>query len=272
MSLIKLRFADRDFVLDDAGGSDLVAKQMQQGFYEAPLPMLTMAIVARTPGLFLDVGANNGLYSVLAGITRPDVRIVAFEPYPPALEILKANVSANALSNRVDIRPIALSDNEGLAVLYLPDQGHGLLETSSSLEPNFRSVNQGTVEAKKERLDAIELSDTIGLIKADIEGHEHAFLEGARKTISRDRPFIFIEVLPPNPQHAVQITNFIHELGYIDFRLRPEAAIYSDNVEHDPLAWNHALVPKDRMDLFAQACEAHNLQLAGLSLLEDPIK
>ena len=35
MGLYKLRFADRDFVLDDFDGADLVAKQMQQGFYEA---------------------------------------------------------------------------------------------------------------------------------------------------------------------------------------------------------------------------------------------
>ena len=56
MGLISLRFADRDFFLDDLDGSDLVAKQMQQGFYEAPLPMLTMAIIVRNPGIFLDVG------------------------------------------------------------------------------------------------------------------------------------------------------------------------------------------------------------------------
>ena len=103
MGLISLRFADRDFFLDDLDGSDLVAKQMQQGFYEAPLPMLTMAIIVRNLGMFLDVGANNGLYSVLAGISRPDVKIIAFEPYPPALEVLKRNVSANGLLDRVDI-------------------------------------------------------------------------------------------------------------------------------------------------------------------------
>ncbi|ACK51656.1 methyltransferase FkbM family [Methylocella silvestris BL2] len=261
MALLKLRFAERDFVLDDCDGADLVARQMQQGFYEAPLPMLTMAIIARNQGLFLDVGANDGLYSVLAGITRPDARIVAFEPYPPALDILKINVAANGLSDRVDIRPIALSDSEGLAVLYMPDQRHGLLETSSTLERNFRPNDQKTLEATKAQLDNVELPGSVGLIKADIEGHELAFLEGARKTIARDRPFVFIEVLPPNPHHMVGLTKFIQQMGYMDFCLRKEVAIYSENVAHDPLAWNHALVPRDRLDLFKQACEAHHLRL-----------
>jgi FkbM family methyltransferase len=262
MSLLKLRFADRDFVLDDADGTDLVAKQMQQGFYEAPLPMLTMAMVARIPGLFLDVGANNGLYSVLAGITRPDVKVVAFEPFPPALEILKKNISANGLSDRVDVRPLALSDSEGSAKLYLPDRLHGLLETSCSLEPGFRPHNRTLDgEISKSLLDAIELPARIGLIKADIEGHELAFLEGARKTIAHDRPFIFVEVLPPNPQNMEGLTKFIQQMGYMDFQLRKEVAIYSETVEHDPLAWNHALVPRDRVATFEQACGAHHLSL-----------
>lgn len=260
MGIIKLRFADRDFVLDDLDGSDLVAKQMQQGSYEAPLPMLTMAIMARSPGLFLDVGANDGLYSVLAGITSPSTRIVAFEPYPPVLEVFKTNVKANGLSGRVDIRQIALSDSKDSATLYLPDQQHGLLETSCSLEADFKPQHQ-TIEVQKDKLDNIELPGPISLIKADIEGHELAFLEGARKTIARDRPFIFVEVLPSKAEKLSGLTTFIQQMGYMDFCLRKEVAIYADSVAHDPLAWNHAFIPRDRLGLFRQACEAHEIKL-----------
>lgn len=260
MGLISLRFADRDFFLDDLDGSDLVAKEMQQGSYEAPLPILMMAIIARNPGLFLDVGANNGLYSVLAGITTPDTRIVAFEPYPPVLEILKSNMRANNLSDRVDVRSIALSDSKGSAPLYLPDQAHGLLETSCSLEPGFKPFHQ-SIQIEKDTLDNIALPEFISLIKADIEGHELAFLRGAKNTIRRDRPFIFAEVLPANPTVLAELTIFIQQIGYIDFRLRKEVAIQSDNVEHDPLAWNHAFIPRDRLIGFRQACEAHQFAL-----------
>ena len=260
MGLINLRFADRDFVLEDLDGADLVAKQMQEGSYEAPLPMLTMAIMARSPGLFLDVGANNGLYSVLAGITTPSTKIVAFEPYPPVLEILKINVRANCLSDRIGIYPIALGDSKGLATLYLPDQAHGLLETSCSLEAEFKAPHQ-TIEVQKDCLDNIELPGPISLIKADIEGHELAFLEGARKTIARDRPYVFVEVLPSKPEKLSGLTTFVQQMGYLDFCLRKEVAINSDSVAHDPLAWNHAFVPRDRLPLFEKACGAHHLRL-----------
>ncbi len=261
MSVIRLRFADRDFVLDDLNGSDLVAVEMQRGSYEAPLPMLTMAIMARSAGSFLDIGANNGLYSVLAGITAPTTKIIAFEPYPPVLEILKRNIQANDLSARVDIRPIALSDSKGSATLYLPDQGHGLLETSCSLEADFKPLHR-TIEIEKDTLDNIELLGPVSLIKADIEGHELSFLEGARQTIARDRPFVFVEVLPARPEKLAGLTTFTQQMGYLDFCLRKEAAICSEAVAHDPLAWNHAFVPRDRVALFKEACEAHHVRLA----------
>jgi hypothetical protein len=42
---------------------------------------------------------------------------------------------------------------------------------------------------------------------------------------------------------------FTQKAGYIDFRLRKEVAISSENGENDPLAWNHAFVPKDQIGL-----------------------
>ncbi len=54
---------------------------------------------------------------------------------------------------------------------------------------------------------------------------------------------------------SVEATAFTQKVGYIDFRL--EVAIFSENVEHDPLAWNHAFVPRDRIELFEQACSVN---------------
>lgn len=260
MGLISIRFADRSFVLDDADGTDLVARTMQQGAYEAPLPMVLMALVARTPGLFLDVGANNGLYSVLAGITRPDATVLAFEPYAPVLAVLESNVQANGLGDRVKIHPVALSDSEGTAILYLPDQGHGLVETSCSLEPGFKP-GCDSLQVEKRMLDSIELAGSVDLIKADIEGHELAFMKGARNTITRDRPIIFAEVLQISPEVSAEFTQLLQQIGYIDFALRKEVAILCDAVAHDPLAWNHAFVPRDRLEVFKAACDTHCVAL-----------
>jgi hypothetical protein len=49
--------------------------------------------------------------------------------------------------------------------------------------------------------------------------------------------------------------------GLYRFRLRKEVAISSENVEHDPLAWNRAFVPRDQIELFEQECSGHQIKL-----------
>ncbi len=49
--------------------------------------------------VFLDVGANLGYFSVLAGVRARSGRVVAFEPSPDSLRSLRANVALNSLSN-----------------------------------------------------------------------------------------------------------------------------------------------------------------------------
>ena len=258
---LKISFAGREFSLDAVNGSDAVAIQMQQGIYEAPLPMLTMAIAARTRGLFIDVGANNGLYSILAAVARPGLMGVAFEPYPPVLDILRTNIALNALNTQIRVVECALSDFQGEAALFLPDQAHGLLETSCSLEANFKPGSSEVLKVPIRRLDDVELEDKVALIKVDIEGHEAAFLRGAKMVIQRDRPFIFAEMLPNAADSFYEMTVMMREMDYLSFRLRPDAAILSNYIRYDPLAWNYALIPEDRMPLFRKACFAHQLEI-----------
>lgn len=260
MGFANINFAGREIYLNDLDGADQVAREMQFGLYEAPLPILTLAILVRNPGLFLDVGANNGLYTILAAKALPTSRVVSFEPYPAAVEVFKRNIDANGIADRVDLRQVALSDDEGAATLYLPDQSHGLLETSCSLEADFK-LSSEKLEIARTRLDALHIEEPISLIKADIEGHEYAFLNGARETIGRSRPFIFVETLLASQNKFPLLTQFAAQFGYLIFRLRKEAAILTDFVQFDPLAWNQALVPNEKCDLFRHACYTHQIEV-----------
>lgn len=259
-SALEIEFAGRRFLLQAVGGSDSVAGQMQQGHYEAPLPLLTMAILCRSRGLFLDVGANNGLYSVLAAKARPDVEVVAFEPYPPVLEVLRSNLRINGIEDRVTITEAALSDANGTATLFLPDESHGLLETSCSLEPDFKPFHR-SLDVPTLRLDDLVLSDRVALIKVDIEGHEAAFLRGAAGLLERDRPIVFAEMLPVAEPNFYAISKMMRELDYLFFRLRSCAAIHAEFITHDPLAWNYGLVPRDKMSTFIESCATHLVEV-----------
>ena len=258
MSFITIDFAGHAFRMDASDDMDLVARQIASGSYEAPLPFLMMATLLRTEGLFVDVGANTGVYSVMAGTVAPDRRIIAFEPLPPVVEILKRNLAANDLTGRVTLVEAALSEHAGTAALHLPDPGHGLVETSATLEPGFQRTHSA-IEVPVKRFDDLAITDTIAVIKVDIEGHEHAFLRGARETILRHRPIVFAEVVRPARRSAIGA--FLHDVGYVDFRLRPDMAIHDGEVLFDDAAWNHALVPSERLAKFKEACDACNLPM-----------
>lgn len=258
MTAIRVTFAGRSFNLDTSNDADLVAKQIATGSYEAPLPMVMMATLLRVEGIFLDVGANTGVYSVMAGAVVPDRQIVAFEPLPHVIEILKRNLVLNHLEDRVTLHEVALSSTSGTATFYLPHPGHGLVETSATLEPNFQK-SHSTIDIPVQRFDDVGIQETIGVIKVDIEGHEYAFLRGARETILRDRPIIFAEVVAPSKRAA--ISAFLHGIDYLDFRLRPDMAIHDGEVLFDDSAWNHALVPAERLATFKTVCDACNLPM-----------
>jgi FkbM family methyltransferase len=256
MTTIRIEFAGRHFFLESADGRDQVARDMASGAYEAPLPMLTLATLLCVDGAFVDVGANSGLYSILAGLI-PNRRVEAFEPLQAALEAFRHNLVLNQMIDRVVIHEVALSDRRGSATLHIPDPSHGMLQTSASLQPDFLPAHS-MVDVSVRCLDEFEFG-RVGLIKVDIEGHEHAFLGGAKSTIMRDRPIIFAEVL--HLAKRDRIGAFLHDVDYMDFRLRPGMAIHDDEVIFDLLAWNHAFVPIERLPKFKEICEATGLEL-----------
>ena len=258
MSLIDVTFAGKTFKVEAANGMDQVARQMQAGSYELPLPFVMMATLLRVEGAFVDVGANTGLYSVLAGTLAPSRDIVSFEPHPEIAAAFMNNLAANNLADRVTVHQVALSDSAGTLDLYMPDQGHGLIETSASLERDFQ-LAASSIQVPVKRLDDLDLPGPVAVIKVDIEGHEHAFLRGALHLARRDRPFIFVEVLQAARRNL--LGQFLRDASYIDFRLRPDMAIHDGDVLFDNAAWNHAFVPVERLTRFKEACDSCNLSV-----------
>lgn len=258
MTVSELTFAGKTLRLDFLDGADQSVRDLANGSYEAPLPMLMMATLVRSTGAFIDVGANSGVYSVLAGVIAPNRQILAFEPLPSAIETIERNIKENNLTGSVRLHKVALSNRTGRAPLHLPDPAHGLLETSASLEAAFKKIHRIT-EVELCKLDDLDIPFEVGLIKVDIEGHEHAFLEGAMDTIRRNRPIIFCEVL--SVARLTAMTNFIRAMSYIDFRLRPDLAINDGPVMFDNAAWNHAFIPEEKMQIFKDASDSCGVTL-----------
>jgi FkbM family methyltransferase len=89
---------------------------------------------------------------------------------------------------------IALSDREGEALLRIPRGARGYSNQGASLaEARVAGRPFATLAVAARPLDALGLGP-VGLIKIDVEGHELAVIEGARRTLARDRPALVVEI------------------------------------------------------------------------------
>jgi FkbM family methyltransferase len=126
---------------------------------------------------FVDIGANLGWYSLLAGRHQPaTVRILAFEPDPDTFGLLGENILLNGLE-RIDARRLALSDEPGRRVLFRYSEKntgrHSLLPINECGEVEVETTTLSRFVAD----EAIDPA-CIGLVKIDVEGYEPVVLRG----------------------------------------------------------------------------------------------
>jgi FkbM family methyltransferase len=153
---------------------------------------------ALKPGMvFVDVGANDGLYSLFAS-RRVGRRgsVLAFEPSRREFRRLKENIRINRLAN-VRGFPVALYNSSGKKNLRIADGEHAGQNTLGSFL--FASVSTCRIEKVVIRtLDDIAAEETpprIDWIKIDAEGAECAILEGAANVLRTYRPNLMMEAM-----------------------------------------------------------------------------
>ena len=192
------------------------------GRYERDqLDTLTAAMLRHGCDIFLDVGANIGLYSLIVATRRLAGRVIAFEPDARSLGALQANLLINHLADNVEVRPIALSDHDG-AVRFTPDPG-----TSSC---RSRVSADGSLSVSCAKLDALLPTSGKRLFcKIDVEGHELSVVDGMRHVLEHNRCFLQIESFAAN---LPALDKVLHKVGYRQ-RHQIDHDHYYDNFSSD---------------------------------------
>lgn len=157
----------------------------------------------------LDIGANLGLFAYF--LARLSPRVYAFEPNPFPLRLLRYVADAN-----VEVAPTAITDRTGDVELIIPRGRKGWSSNGASLE-DHGSGRSLRITAQGARLDDLHLPP-VGFVKIDVEGHELAVLRGARETLARDRPNIYIENEHTHAgAGAVEVFKHLDNAGYRGF-------------------------------------------------------
>jgi len=135
--------------------------------------------------IFVDVGANNGYYSLLASkLVGKDGLVYAVEPDPNNFKKLKDNIKLNKTKNIIPLQ-IAASDRSGWAYLNISEIENG---QNSLVDIPLSKVK---TKVKVEKLD--DLIKKADIIKIDVEGYEKKVLLGARKLLNKSIQRVIFE-------------------------------------------------------------------------------
>ena len=174
----------------------------------------------------IDAGANIGcLTMAMARKVGGQGCIHAFEPRPALFALLQANLALNRLDN-VSAHRAALGERSGRQAIAPLDTRRPGNFGEAALRP---AGHGDTVTVTT--IDRLALS-ACRLIKADVQGMERALLLGARATIDRCRPLLYLE--NDLREHSRALLELLLGLGYRAYWHLPALAV-ADNFRGAPL-------------------------------------
>ena len=237
----------REPIFLNAAGVDPIASLLYwrglDGWEPETLPVFLRLV---TPGAtIVDVGANTGLFTLLASRRDGAVTVHAIEPVPRVFDLLTSNVRRNDAANVV-CHQLALSDRQGTVTMYVPRED---LPIMASMLPDWRADSEA-VEVTTRTLDefAGALGLAIDVLKIDTEGTESLVLSGGLRTLATQRPFVICEVLAAG-ETADDLTALMAGVDYDMFRLEEGGPQRTERLEGNEAEGcrNYLFVPRERV-------------------------
>jgi FkbM family methyltransferase len=192
----------------------VLSKIIYDGFEQEELNFVKN--ILKNGDVFIDIGANVGLFSLIASqCVGKEGQVIAFEPAPTTFNRLLENQELNNIKN-IDARNIGLSDELGELLFYVSDTG---FDAWNSFAPSTNNKLQKQIAVRVTNLD-YELQNLdkakIKLVKIDVEGWEKYVLKGGEKFFKNFSPIVMVEFTDENTFNAGYSVHEIYDVmvGY----------------------------------------------------------
>lgn len=194
----------------------------------------------------LDIGANIGIYALIAATDNPNRKVYAFEPVPRTVKRLERNIELNKVEN-LQVECSAITNYDGEITLYIPSAA---IPRAASTAKGFRESNEA-ISVQALTIDSFVTINNISkvdLIKIDTETTEHLVLEGAKNVLERDEPIIICEVL--KAQTNKLFYSILDGTNYKYFWISSEGLVEKEQIEADKTYknMNYLFITKRKMD------------------------
>jgi FkbM family methyltransferase len=166
----------------------LMPELVATGTYDSPFTAFVQRHV-KTGDTVIDVGAHAGLFTLLLAYqVWESGHVIAYEPNPHMLELLRDNVTMNWLSDRVEIVPKAAAAASGSLPFLAPSRytmTGSLRPVEHLLSTEDRVDTLDRLEVEAEPLDVhLGRFERIDLVKIDVEGAEEQVFAGMEQLLA----------------------------------------------------------------------------------------
>jgi len=213
---MKFKYRQKTFDIDGISQEDAIYRTIVQTrcFYEIDLLEYMYSIrhyFRKENGTAVDVGANIGNHSIFMQ-SFLTANLISIEPNPKVLAILHRNLKQNI--NNYSIYDCAVGETAGMGSIFLPDGAKNNVGMAKiDLDGHDNNITITTLDAIVERWNTTHNMDSnISIIKIDVEGMEMAALKGAKNTIQKHKPHLFIEAA--TIEEFGEVNSYLRSLGY----------------------------------------------------------
>lgn len=146
----------------------------------------------------IDIGANVGAYTkFFANFVGTKGRVYSLEPISETFDLLCYNIKKLKLKNVVPLN-YAVSNTNSVMRMRVPEYPSGGKNYYEAHIYNIDSLSNriNTIKVKSLTMDDkfASIAEMISFVKVDVEGHENACLNGAKKFLKSTNSVWFIEI------------------------------------------------------------------------------
>jgi len=197
--------------------------------------------------IIFDIGANTGIYSMIAKAVNPNAEVHAFEPFESIYKKMVYNAGINDFQINTNCK--AVSNYTGDGVLYTEDADFAYSVTVNKnlwvkdREPIKLDIK--TITLKKYIED--NNITCIDLMKIDVETHEPEVMEGFVPYLRQFKPILLIEIL--NEEIAQKLNNYFDPKAYCFYNIDEQKGIRKTAMLLKSDFYNYLIVPIEKGNL-----------------------
>jgi len=164
----------------------------------------------------IDIGANTGLYSLIAKALNHNAKVIALEPVQRVFQKLKTNMAINEFNT--ECLELAASNFTGEAIIFDTGGEHIYSVTVNKNLNQMDDLLQVPIATiKLDKLITDLNLDKVDLIKIDVETHEAEVLDGFKEYLSVYKPTILIEILSDDLGNKIQL--LVKDCDYLYYNI-----------------------------------------------------